>query len=113
MGILSGSLNQTATYWKFSGVDQFVDSIFEAPIIISVRWEDQSKLVAIAGGQQRITQSMIWYDEAEDIPVSSFLALGDETAHDDPRPLINAYIVKESNFTVDLSGQEKVSWIIV
>ena len=113
MGVLSGVLNQTATYWEFSGVDGFGDSIFEAPVTIFVRWEDESKLVASAGGQQRITQSTIWYDEAEDISVSSFLALGDETANSDPRPLINAYLVKETNFTTDLSGQEKVRWVVV
>ena len=113
MGILSGALNQTATYWEFSGVDQFGDSLFEAPVTILVRWEDESKLVASARGQERITQSMVWYDEVEDISVNSFLALGDETAHSDPRPLINAYVVKETNFTVDLFGQEKVRWIVV
>ena len=112
MGILSDSLNQTATYWEFSGVDQFGDSIFEAPISLLVRWEDQSKLVSSIDGQERITQSMIWYDEAEDITVNSFLALGNETASD-PRPLINAYVVKEANFTTDLSGQEKVRWVVV
>ena len=113
MGLLSGVLNQTATYWEFSGVDQFSDSIFEAPTTILVRWEDESKLVASTEGQERITQSKVWYDTSGDIPINSFLALGNETAHSDPRPLINAYVVKETNFTVDLSGQEKVRWVVV
>ena len=113
MGLLNGSLNQTATYWEFLGVDQFGDSIFEAPTTIFVRWEDESRLVSNSKGQERFTKSTVWYDESYDITVNSFLALGDETTTSDPRPLINAYLVKETKFAVDLSGEEKVKWVMV
>ena len=113
MGMLSGMLNQTATYWEFSGVDGFGDSIFEAPVMISVRWEDESRLISDADGQERITQTTVWYDMPEDISVNSFLALGDETAASDPRPLINAYAVKETSFVTDLSGEEKIRQVMV
>ena len=113
MGLLDGLLNQTATYWKFAGVNGFGDSIFEAPITISVRWEDESRLIADADGQQRTTMAKIWYDESLSITTNGFLALGDETVTDDPRTLINAYLVKEVNSTPDLSGTEEVKWVMV
>ena len=113
MGLLNGVLTEQATYWKFSGVDSFGDSLFETPVLIFVRWEDTSSLKVDADGQERTTKSKVWYDIPEDIPVNSFLALGDETAKSDPRILVNAYLVKEVNFILDVSGRDKVRWVTV
>ena len=113
MGMLNGLLNQTATYWEFSGVDQFGDSLFESPVLVDVRWEDTSSLVVVTDGQERTTKSKVWYDTPEDISVNSFLALGDETTESDPAILVNAYLVKEVNFILDVSGEDKIRWVMV
>ena len=113
MGILSGTLNDQATYWRFSGVDEFGDSKFDPPIIIYVRWEDERRLISDSDGQERSTKSEIWYDMEEDISYNSYLALGDKTATADPRNLIDAYNVKETSSIGDVSGREKVKSVIV
>ena len=89
------------------------DSLFENPVLIFVRWEDTSSLKVDADGRERTTKSKVWYDTSEDIPVNSFLALGDETAESDPRILVNAYLVKEVNFILDVSGSDKIRWVTV
>ena len=113
MGMLKGLLNQTATYWEFSGVDSFGDSLFESPVLVDVRWEDKSSLRVDADGQERTTKSKVWYDTPKDIPVNSFLALGDETSESDPAILVNAYLVKETSFMLDVSGEDKIRWVMV
>ena len=113
MGLLGGVLTEQATYWEFLGADSFGDSLFESPVFIAVRWEDTSNLRVDAEGQERTTKSKIWYDTPEDIPVNSFLALGDEIAESNPRILINAYLVKEVNFVLDVSGSDKIRWVTV
>lgn len=130
MGMLTGSLTDKATYWKFLGADQYGDLEFDPPIIIYVRWEDSRRLVSDSDGQERATKSEVWYD-GEDIPENSFLARGDETTIKgvdmialmdmngnevprlDPRNLINAYNVKETTSIGDVSGMEKVKSVIV
>ena len=113
MGLLSGVLTEQATYWEFLGADDFGGSLFKSPILVSVRWEDKSSLMVDADGQERTTKSMIWYDIPEDIPVNSFLALGDETAESDPKILVNAYLVKEVSSMLDVSGKDKIRWVAV
>ena len=113
MGLLDGVLTEQATYWEFSGVDSFGDSLFESPVLVGVRWEDTSSLVVDTDGQERTTKSKVWYDTPEDISVNSFLALGDETSESDPAILVNAYLVKEAGFLLDVSGEDKIRWIMV
>ena len=113
MGFATGYLTKQATYWKFSGTDRSGDPIYEAPITLLVRWESERRLISESDGQKRFTKSVIWYDRPEDIPENSFLALGDKTGTPEPRKLIDAYQVRETNVASDVSGHEELKWVVV
>ena len=113
MGIITDCLPEQATYWKFSGTDRFGDPIYEAPIVLSVRWTGKRQLISFSDGQERITKFEIWYERSEDIPENSFLALGDKTSTPEPRKLIDAYQVRESYVTHEVCGDEKVQRVLV
>ena len=112
-----------AIYWKFDGVDRFGDPKFEGPIEISVKWEDERRLISDSDGQERFTKSIVWYDPTAEIPENSFLARpvnltpGQETM-EDPRKIPNAYQVRQANSigSVDRKVEDcknTVNWVVV
>ena len=110
MGLLSGSLNQTATYWAATGIDKYGSTTFAAPVEIKVRWEDKQMLVTDARGQQRRTNSEIWVDQ--DLTNNGFLLLGTSTEAD-PTPLTSAFEIIKFDSIPGLGGSEFVRKAVV
>ena len=102
MSLLSGLLNQTATYWAPSGVNSSGDVIFAAPVVIKVRWEDSQKLMT--DGEGRARESLATVFTAMDLSERGYLLLGTST-DTDPRELNEAFeiqaFIKSPSFAAD------------
>lgn len=68
-------MNQTATYWApgenngFGGVD------YDAPIVITCRWQDKVELLRSSDGRQVASSAVVYVDRP--LVVQGWLALGD------------------------------------
>ena len=110
MGLLSGLLNQTATYWALTGVDKFGSSIFSAPVSVEVRWEDKQEIVLTGQGEQRNTKSEVWVDQ--ELTKNGFLLLG-VSVELDPRLINEAFEIVDFYITSGLTGEDFVRKAIV
>ena len=110
MGLLSGLLNQTATYWAPTGINDSGDVIFAAPITIKVRWEDSQKLMTDSQGRERESMADVFTEV--DVDEKGYMLLGESTDLD-PRELNAAFEIQTFNKTPGLEGNEFVRKAIV
>lgn len=75
-------LKQEVTYWAPGGEDRFGAQTFSAPVVIQARWEDRNEEVKTIGGDDIVTQAVVFVDQ--DLYVGGYLALGDHLAILDP-----------------------------
>lgn len=67
-------LREKAVYWKCIGRDKHGQPIYDAPVEIKCRWEDQSKLFLNAQGQEEVSRAEVMVDRK--IPLDSVLWFG-------------------------------------
>lgn len=73
----TNSLNQVATYWAPLGPDGFGGVLFDLPIVIACRWQDQRDLVRNNVGQEVVSSAVVY----PEMPLQDkgYLVLGDVT----------------------------------
>ena len=91
MSLVSGKLNQTATYWAFCGVDSAGDLEYDPPVQISVRWEDGQETFFSIGGEERKSRVIVYVDQ--DLLVRSYLFLG-TSASVTPNTVVAAFRIE-------------------
>ena len=98
-------LNQTATYWSFSTrtTGGFAKRVFDAPVAISVRWEDTNELFMNARGEEQVSMSIVMIDQ--DVQEGGYLFLGTSVATD-PRAVTDARIIKKFDKTPDIKANK-------
>lgn len=62
--MIADKLNQTATWKRKTGVNEFGESIFADPVEIAVRWEGRRRLVRDKQGKEVISESEVFCVEA-------------------------------------------------
>ena len=83
--------NQLATYWAKQSANEYGEEIYDAPVLMNVRWED-SEALRMAPTQQDVTFKTVVF-VPQDVTEESYLAQGDQTALADPL-LATAYKIK-------------------
>ena len=94
---ISRKLKQTAVYWANPTATGAGGRSFDAPVEVSVRWEQKQELFVNADGQE--TRSMAVVYSAQDMDLDGYLYLG--TLNDissaeeaDPMILAGAFIIR-------------------
>lgn len=75
-------MRQTATYWAPGAPDVFGNVSFAVPVTIKCRWQDKADLFRDANGNQVVSSSVVYPDQA--VEVQGYLYLG-SSALADPR----------------------------
>jgi len=92
MSFLTMYLNQVTTWWRKTGTDGFGNVTFAPPVPLPCRWEDSSRLITNAEGQQIPSRSRVWLDR--DISIGDWLYLGNSSTTD-PQDVDMAFIVQD------------------
>jgi hypothetical protein len=88
---------QTAVYWGSPTNDGYGGITYDDPVEISVRWENTTKLITIADGQQYTCLAEVIVNQ--DVDVNGYLYLGvlddlTESEQSDPKSVEGAYRIK-------------------
>lgn len=67
-------LKEKAVYWKCTGRDKNGQPIYDDPIEVKCRWEDQAKLFMNAQGQEEVSRAEVMVDRS--MPLDSVLWYG-------------------------------------
>lgn len=104
---------QTAVFWSSDSVspDGYGDLSFGTGVEIKVRWKDENEVFIDETGTEQVSNAIVYPDRS--IPVESYLYLGELSdltvpQQSDPKTVDDAYIVKKSSDTKDLSNLENL-----
>ncbi len=93
------NLRESITYWAPSGVDNFGDPSFAAPVTtIKAKWEDRTELFIDETGREQRSRSVVYVDT--DLVIGGYLFRGTSTVAD-PLSVDGAFIVKDFKKTSD------------
>lgn len=82
-------LRQSSTYWGPPVTDGLGQYTFPDPVYpVKSRWEDKSRLVRSADGEEVVSSATVFVDRA--VEAEGYLALGDLSGTPDPRALREA-----------------------
>lgn len=98
-------LTQKATWWSRGDPDGYGGYTFSYPKVIDVRWEDKAVQLLSPTGEERISRSIVWVKETDNVKIGDFLYLG-QTAEADPTKLAGAYEVQEVRRTPSVDGKK-------
>jgi len=99
--IYNRNMTQIATYWPFTGVNEYSESQFGAPVGVQCRWEDKAVLFRNAQGQEATSQSIVYV--ASNVENKGYLKLGiDATAN--PIGLDGAFEIQQVSKSPHLHG---------
>jgi len=62
--MIQGYLNQTATWHKVIGQNEYSEPIFADPVTIKVRWEGKRRLVRDNEGREVVSEARVFCTEA-------------------------------------------------
>lgn len=96
---------QTATVWIGTGADSAGEVSFAAPRQITVRWEQKSKAILNAEGEEVVSTSRVYV--GEDLTTDDFLLLGTNTDAD-PTDIFGAYKIKMFHKVATPTGKKFV-----
>jgi len=90
MDIRFRRMYQTATYWPPGSDDGLGGITFGTPSVLSVRWQDKVDFVRDAEGNEIVSSATVYVSET--VEPGGWLALGDQSATADPRPIARKII---------------------
>ncbi len=97
------NLRESVTYWERSGVDNFGDPSFDAPVTIKSKWEDRTELFVDNDGREQRSKSVVYVDT--DLLIGGYLFRGSSSAAD-PLSVVGAFMIKDyrkiSDFEVEV-----------
>ena len=104
--VTSTGLTQTATYWSLIGSDGFGGDVFNAPIQIACRWEDdQTVYTSQIDRREYVSNAKIYVDR--DMELGGYLYLG-TSALSSPVALEGAFKIQRFTKAADLSNLETI-----
>lgn len=88
---------QTAVYWGNPTDDGYGGKTYDAPVEISVRWENTNELITTADGEQYTCIAKIFV--TQDVKVNAYIYLGNLddltiSEQSDPKSVNDAYRIK-------------------
>jgi len=86
------NLRESITYWAPSGVDNFGDPSFAAPVTIKAKWEDRAELFIDAEGRETRSKSVVYVDT--DLLTGGYLFRGNSSVAN-PLSVDNAFMIKD------------------
>ena len=101
MGVQS-NLIQDVTHWEATP-DGYGGYTFGTPAALKARWEDKAVLFRTPGGEEEVSQSVVYL--SADVSTTDYLFLGTSTAID-PTTVSGAHQVKQFFKTPDLRRLE-------
>lgn len=105
MSLLDAFLNQKATWWQKISVDSAGDSLYAAPLVISVYWVNKDQTVLNQDGEEQRTRSEVRHLQRAMRP-GDFILLGEST---DAAPnAVNALHVHAINDSPSTDGTDFV-----
>lgn len=107
---ISSLLNQEVTHWT-TGEAHFEGFSFGSPEVLSARWEDRSVLYITKGGEQKVSNAVVYL--SDDVAEGDYIALGSYTDVADPTSLVNAFRVMQFQKLPDADGLEYLRKAVV
>lgn len=95
--------NDTATLWKHDGLDLYGNPSYAEPVVITVRWEYQTKLITDSQGREIQGQGVIYFPEKV-FDIGDYIADGEYT---DLTPTRGSFEIKNERNVSNLSGTER------
>jgi len=86
------NLRESITYWAPSGVDNFGDPSFAAPVTIKSKWEDRTELFIDAEGRETRSKSVVYVDT--DLITGGYLFRGNSSVTD-PLSVSDTFMIKD------------------
>lgn len=80
MSYITRNLKQKATYWAPTGVDDFGNQTFAAPITLNCRWEGRTELFIDIDGKEQRSAARVYVNQ--DVLVGGYLFEGVTTVAD-------------------------------
>lgn len=99
MTFINRNLKQTVTYWAPAGFNAYRERLFDDPVTILGRWEDNVQLVRSVNGEEVVSKSTVFL--ASDVAAGGYLALGDLTSEASPQDA-NAHPIITFTSTPDI-----------
>lgn len=105
----SSARKQQATYWGNPQTSGIGSKTFDAPIIIAVRWEDNTSLMIEADNEQYMSKAVVYPDRTLD--TGGRLALGCFTGS--PIGNSKAYVIRSYQESRALLGNTSMAKVIL
>ena len=107
MSIITRMLKQTGVYWAPSDLDVYGKPTWDAPVEISVRWEDVVVEFMDPEGEIKLSTARVYV--SQDVLVKGVLLLSSLTSsvdEDDPKANEGAYEIRRSEKLPNLRATE-------
>ena len=101
MGYITKNLRQSATFWATTGLDNFGDPTWAAPVAISVRWEIRREIFLDSSGEENTGESVVYLDR--DVARGDYLFLGTSVTAD-PTTVTDSRLVRDFRKSPDIRG---------
>jgi hypothetical protein len=107
MGIITKMLKQTAVYWEKTGVDDYGQPTWAAPIEIRCRWEDRTEEFVSPEGTREASMAVVYV--GQDVVVGGVLMLGllgSSVDENDPKANLGAWEIRSFSKLPDLKAKQ-------
>lgn len=116
MSIIKKMRKQKAIYWKRTGIDQFSEPEFAAPVEVACRWDDKSELFRSPEGREVVSRAIVYPDRDMDVgdyllkaTQAEFDAMGlDDYSKARPQDIEGAFPVRSPMETPNLRATESL-----
>lgn len=99
------NLNQKITYWAQGALDSYAVRTYNAPQIVSARYQESQKLFIDGAGEQRVSKAVVYtiFEPA----VGDYFFNGNDLVNNSPRDNREANRVLSVDSMVDLRGKTR------
>lgn len=98
------NLNQTGTYWAPGANDGQGGVAFAAPVTVDCRFQRVSERFTRPDGVEAISNAVAY--TATPLQIQGFFAIGDQTAHANPRDADEAYEIQQRGDAPNLKNTD-------
>lgn len=112
MGLLTGKLRDTVTWWKTTGGSGFGGDSVATPIKLKAKWEEiQEVFIGQIDRRELVSKAVVYVDM--DMSVGDYLALGDFTDQANPGLVAGAYKIQRWEKAADLRNADHVRFAVL
>ena len=116
MSVISKMRRQKAILWLRTGVSEFNEPLFSAPVEVACRWDDLSEVFFSSDGKELVSKAIVYPDR--EVPTGSYFLKATQTEFDaldlttalilKPQDIPGAYPVMSKAITPNFKNTENL-----